>query len=370
MRLEKPNILAVDDTPANLIAIEAIFENVEVNLITASSEVMALEKLGATEFALALLDAQMPGIGGLGLAKRMAEDPATEDTPVIIVTAMHKEKGLIQKGYESGAVDYVLKPFDPDILRAKAMAFVRLYLHRKELEDATREQLHIRDKFLSHVSHELRTPLNAASQFLQIIEGRMAGPISEQQEEFLTAAIRNIDDMSSMISELMCVIRSENDKMPFDVEPVSIGHIARSATMLLPKGAEIYIEDDIPMAIGEPRRLRQIFGNLIENASFYGGGAKRVSVVTDRDNQEMVRVTVSDDGPGVPVEMRESIFERMVQGADNEWESRRGLGLGLYLCRQMIEAMNGKIWVSEGLKGGADFCFTIPMIVLLSKRTA
>ena len=355
--MEKSKLLVADDTPANLLLMEAIFANSDVELVMVDSGTAALEALEADEFALALLDAQMPGMDGFEVAAEMAAnpDPQVAETPVIIITGMGTDKNLVEAGYESGAIDYLQKPIDPDILRAKTNSFIRIYECRKELQRAIEEQLKTRDKFVSHVAHEMRTPLNAANQFLQILSD---GELSGEQEGFLHAAMRNLGDMTSMIGDLMDIFKmgADDTEADMDLEKIDLERLVGEVLLVYPD-VELQFAENLPMVTGEARRLRQVLGNLLVNAQRYGGEGEKL--VTVKQDGEVVRVEVLDRGPGVPEALREKIFQRLEQGDATKWDSRKGLGLGLYICRRLLEAMGGKIWVEERPGGGAAFCFVI-----------
>ncbi len=244
-----------------------------------------------------------------------------------------------------------------------------------DLENTRREQLRVKDEFLSHVSHELRTPLAAAHQFVSLVCDRAAGEVNEDQDECLVVAVRNLRQLRVMIDDLLDATRADSGQLSAQREQTSLqavtGEIISSHTQIAASKDTVLtfdIPEDLPPVYGDPARLRQIVTNLVDNAIKFTPerGTVDVRAALSDDDPNMLQVDVIDTGQGVPSESLERIFERHHQEQSEEGTTRQGLGLGLYICRKLIELQGGRIWASSTLDEGSVFSFTIPLYSLAS----
>lgn len=239
-----------------------------------------------------------------------------------------------------------------------------------ELERARTEQIRLRDQFLTHVSHELRTPLAAMHQFLDILADGIAGALSDEQQLYVQRTLRNARQLEGMVAELLDAVRAETGKLAVTVQPVELaplvedavgGFAGRAADKRIRLGVEI--EPGLAAVRADPGRVGQVLGNLVDNALKFTpeGGEVRVSV-TAAAEPGYARVEVADNGPGVPAGDTERIFERLWQAeGSNPGGSRKGLGLGLHICRELVARQGGRIWVESSPGHGATFVFTLPL---------
>jgi len=238
-----------------------------------------------------------------------------------------------------------------------------------ELEQNRKEQLRLKDEFLSHVSHELRSPLAAVHQFTTILLDGLAGELKPEQHQYLEIILRNCRQLKAMIDDLLVVTRAEVGKVLVHLECASLADVVREITEALrAKVVEKHVELHTKLAVGLPRvwadpaRTRQVLVNLIENAAKFTPerGSIRVSAgIFDQDPAFAV-ISVADTGSGIKPENRKAIFERLFQESCGD-ESRRGLGLGLYIARDLVTRQGGKIWVESELGKGSTFFFTLPI---------
>jgi PAS domain S-box-containing protein len=241
------------------------------------------------------------------------------------------------------------------------------------LEQSRQDQMRFKDEFLSHVSHELRSPLTAIKQFTSILLGGVAGELNPEQREYQQIVLKNIQQLQSMIDDLLEVTRLETGKLTVEPERVSLANAVTDAFNTLrgtasAKGITLScaLPHDIPSAHADQTRLRQILIILLDNAIKFTpeGGAVSVRGGLLPEDPRILRVDVSDSGCGISVELADKLFERLYQVADPVHASRKGLGLGLYICKALVTRQGGHIWVEPRSPKGSTFSFTLPVFSL------
>jgi signal transduction histidine kinase len=242
-----------------------------------------------------------------------------------------------------------------------------------ELEQIRQDQLRVKDQFLSHVSHELRTPLTAIYQFVTILYDGLAGELNTEQREYLSIVLRNAKQLQNMIGELLEATRAEAGKLAIDPRRVVVAEtISETLNVLLTTAAAkgitlgADVPGDLPPVYADPQRFKQILTNLIENAVKFTPAHGKIWVGARPYNQDpgFVCVTVSDSGCGISKEGAERIFERLYQEERTLETNRKGLGLGLHICNELISRHGGRIWVESDLGKGSTFYFTLPVFSL------
>jgi PAS domain S-box-containing protein len=241
------------------------------------------------------------------------------------------------------------------------------------LEQSRKDQMRFKDEFLSHVSHELRSPLTAIKQFTTILLGGLAGELNKEQREYQEIVLKNIQQLQSMIDDLLEVTRLETGKLTVEPDSVSVSDAVTDTLNTLQgtaraKGVTLSCDlpPDLPAAYADQTRLRQILIILLDNAIKFtpDGGAVHVQVRVLPGDPRFLLLEVSDTGCGISPEMTESIFERLYQASEPSGASRKGLGLGLYICKELVTRQGGKIWVKRQLQEGSTFSFTLPVFSL------
>jgi signal transduction histidine kinase len=245
----------------------------------------------------------------------------------------------------------------------------KLALSYAALDELRKQQLLIKDQILSNVSHELRTPLTAVHQFVMILLDGLAGELSSQQSEYLEIVRRNVEQLTNMIQDLLDATRAEAGKLSIDPSPVALDDVVtevvqtmRSRATELGISLEHEAVDTLPPVFADDARIRQILINLIDNALKFTPSGGRVTVQTALHDAAHAKVTVSDTGKGIPPDVVEKLFERLFQGARDSVTSRQGLGLGLYICRELVTLQGGQIEVESQPGRGSQFCFTLPLL--------
>jgi signal transduction histidine kinase len=366
---ERPAVLLVDDHPENLVALEAVLAPLDVNILQAGSGDDALRHLLASDVSVILLDVQMPDLDGFETAARIKQRQRTRDTPIIFLTAISSQHEHVLRGYSSGAVDYLAKPVDPDILRAKVSAFVELDAKTRQLErqgaalEAKSSELERvnseLEQFAYVASHDLQEPLRLVCGYLDLLMGGESGTIGAEEREYMRRAMAAAERMSVLIRDLLALSTAGSRTPPTGTadlaKALSIA-LENLAVTLAERGASVRAEP-LPDAKGDTDELVRVFQNLVGNAvKFAGDGPPTIRVWAERGTGEW-EVCVADDGVGMPTEETERVFG-MFERLDRDRSA--GSGLGLALCRKIIERHGGRIWLTSSAGEGTTVHFTLP----------
>jgi signal transduction histidine kinase len=361
-------LLLVDDLRENLVALEALVRDEGRQVFCAASGDEALSLLLDHDFALAIVDVQMPGMNGFELAQTMRSTERTKRIPIIFVSAAGRELDYAFHGYETGAVDFLYKPLDPHTVRSKVNVFVELFRQRVALQAAHAElerAVRMRDDFMSMVSHELRTPLNTL--FLQAQLRRrffdQPAPDIGRLKQVVERDERQIRSMIRLIDDMLDVSRMRTGRLAIVPQPCDLAELA---TRVIDSVAEQGQASGAPVRLDTPPhlpvecdefRIEQVLTNLLTNAFRYGPGHP----VHVRVAQEagMAVISVSDGGVGIAPDDQERIFDQF-ERADAARQAP-GLGLGLYIARQIVEAHGGRIEVRSAPGQGATFTVRLPL---------
>jgi hypothetical protein len=234
-------------------------------------------------------------------------------------------------------------------------------------------QVQFKDEFLSHVSHELRSPLTAIYQFVTILSDRLAGELNPEQDEYLGIVLTNVKQLQSMINDLLEVSRVQAGKLSIDLQCISVSDaIAYTVNTLhgaaTAKGVALSskMAPYLPLACADPTRIRQILIILVDNAVKFtpANGTVKIQVRVCEENPNFLVLEVSDSGSGISPDMTERIFDRLVQASDPALAGRQGLGLGLYICKELVTRQGGKVWATSEPGQGAVFSVTLPVFSL------
>ena len=391
LRKIEAKLLIVDDLPENLLALQSLIQGEDRTVFQASSADEALSLLLEHEFALAILDVKMPGMNGFELAELMRGTEKTKHIPIIFVSAVGREMDYAFKGYESGAVDFLHKPLSPYEVRSKVAMFVELYRHRKalslqleDLEAGRREQeallaelretqaelqkaVQMRDVFMSIASHELRTPLNGLIldvqlRKLRLQQGRDDAFTLDKLREMVARDERQIRSLTRLIDDMLDVSRIRTGKLSVRPQPADLGVLAGNvveslAAQFASAGSHIELEVEGPAPVlMDEFRIEQVLANLLTNALRYGDG-KPVSVRVKVED-DFVRAEVRDQGMGISEADQRRVFEQFERVAGTS--VAQGLGLGLFISEQIVQAHGGRIELSSRLGEGSCFTVVLP----------
>lgn len=360
-----PRILMVDDRESNLLALEAILEPLGVPLVRALSGKEALVQLLRGDFALILLDVQMPGLNGLETAELIKKRERSRDIPIILITAISREAAYVFKGYEHGAVDYLMKPVDPDILRAKVKVFIDLHRRGETIRQQAKllGQTEAREAFLAVVAHEMRTPLTAAKAQAQLALRQLPESEKSAAKKALQTISRQIDRLVKLVADLLDISALEDGRLALDLREFDLAAILpEQIERLGPLSPELSFSVDAPgplLVTGDRDRLDQVITNLVSNAVRYSPEGGKI-VIAARTDEAWLHLTVADQGLGIAKEKQSLIFERFgrAHGA-----SFGGLGLGLWITKGIVEQHHGRIWVESdpSQRPGSVFHVDLPL---------
>jgi signal transduction histidine kinase len=368
-------LLLVDDLAENLISLEALLKRDDLLLLKARSGEEALELLLVHDVALALLDVQMPGMNGFELAEFLRGSERTRHIPIIFVTAGTADAQRRFRGYEAGAVDFIQKPIEADILRSKAEVFIDLYQQRQQIAaqrdalDAAAKALKAadrrKDEFLAILAHELRNPVTALNAGIHLLKKHVttdrAVMVREKMEGQLT-------HLSRLIEDLLDISRITEGKVSLQKERIQLATIVRTAV----EASQTHIDNgghafsiDIPdKAVwldADHTRMAQIVSNLLNNAAKYTPDGGTI-VLSGHEIGDRCEIAVADNGVGIPADRQAQIFDMFAQLQDHHAQSSTGLGIGLALVRQLVQLHGGSIAVeSEGRGKGSTFTVSVPL---------
>jgi signal transduction histidine kinase len=330
--------------------------------VTASSGCEALRILLTIDFALILMEAELPGMNGFETAIVIKTREKSKNTPIILMSANHNEQ-FIYQGYGVGAVDYLLKPFDPYILRSKVSNFVDMYRKNQLCE---KEAIETRNEFLSLASHELNTPITSLKLQLQMIKKSLENgqdgilPI-ERFSKGVEASCRQVDRLINLIQIFLDVSRIQAGDLTYYHEDFNIqGLISevlnRYTELLNHTDCTINVINEIQAEVRwDKTRINHVLTNLLTNAIKYAPG--HIDLIVE-DDEEMIKLTVKDYGPGIAETKLTTIFDRYERATSDTNIS--GLGLGLFVVKQIVEGHNGKIEVKSALGEGTSFFVYLP----------
>jgi signal transduction histidine kinase len=382
-------ILVVDD--------EAYVFDLLVDTFEADYDVMrASEGLSALELAIArlpdliLLDVMLPGLDGYEICGSLKNTQQTMHIPIIFLTGA-ADSDAETKGLQMGATDFVSKPINSAALRARVTNQMNLkqaqdqllrstaqkylddlaaQMERSSAKDRARLlELQMKDEFLTHVSHELRAPLTAIYLFVSLMADRLAGNTTQQQDDYLVRTLDNVEQMKSMVDDLLDTASIRNGQVRLELQPVVIAEAFKYALNTLKKrAADKFISitekasEPLETVYTDRQRLKQILIILLENAVKFTPcqGAITVGWKAFAEDAGFVLIEVADTGCGIVPEACEVIFDRLYQ-TDSSDHGRMGLGLGLHIAKELVTMQDGSIWVESVVGKGSIFCFTLPV---------
>jgi two-component system, sensor histidine kinase and response regulator len=364
-------ILLVDDKPENLIALERVLAEPSLELVKAASGNEALKRLLTDDFACVLLDVNMPEMDGFETAHIIRQDEALEHIPILLVTAMHSAHSDILRGYAEGAVDYLLKPLEPPVVRGKVEVFVRLFQQRQLiahqallLEESNRKLSRVNaelDRFASVAAHDLKNPVSTMMACADLL---LLGKRPEAQRAELLERIRRQGARATeLIDDLLEYSRCGACAAPLAV--VDAGEVVERAAqnleaLIRKSGARLEIEP-LPLLRGDFGSLVRLFQNLIANAIIYRHPDRPLVVRIGGGRQgDDLAIWVRDNGIGIAPRFALEIFEPFKRGPAARSE-QAGTGIGLAISRKIVEQHGGRIWVDSEEGKGSTFVVALPV---------
>ncbi|PYY71391.1 hybrid sensor histidine kinase/response regulator [Pseudomonas jessenii] len=388
----KAKLLIVDDLPENLLALEALIKREDRIVFKALSADEALSLLLQHEFAMAILDVQMPGMNGFELAELMRGTEKTRNIPIVFVSAAGREMNYAFKGYESGAVDFLHKPLDIHAVKSKVNVFVDLYRQSKAmkeqvlaLEESRRDQetllkqlqntqleleqaVRMRDDFMSIVAHEVRTPLNGLIletqlRKMHLARNNAAAFTLDKMHAMVDRDERQIKSLIRLIEDMLDVSRIRIGKLSirptrFDLSTLVRDVLHNFSQQIDAAETSVTLDAEQPV-IGnwDEFRIEQVISNLLTNALRYGAKSPITVKVYSEGGQALV--DVQDQGIGISEENQKRIFQQFERVSAKH--AVAGLGLGLFISEQIVAAHGGTITVQSRIGEGALFRVCLPL---------
>ncbi|HEY1801881.1 MAG TPA: ATP-binding protein [Terriglobales bacterium] len=366
-------VLLIEDNPgdADLVRLRLVESESDVEVRCVDRLSAGLQHLGDESPTLVLLDLNLPDSHGAETFRKILSK--APGVPVVVLSGQDDEE-LALKAVHQGVQDYLVKGEFNSTQLARAMRYaIERQALLTSLDISRRQQLEFKNQFLSHVSHELRTPLTCIHQFVTLMLDGLTGPLVPQQTEHLETVLRSTNQLRSMIGDLLEATRVESGKIRVEPQCIAIGEVIHQVLSMLRAsaqnkeiGLEIGVDTRIPLAFADADRMLQVLTNLLDNAIKFTapGGSIMVKAFLLESDPDFVYISVSDTGRGINPEVKAMIFERLYQEPGTIDDSRKGLGLGLYITREIVSLHGGRIWVESEPGHGSTFTFTLPLFSL------
>lgn len=378
-------VLVVDDRPENLLAVEAVLEPLDLRILRANSGAEALRHLLVEDVAVILLDVQMPELDGFETARLIKARVRTSNIPIIFLTALNREIDQQLEGYGTGAVDFLAKPFEPDVLRTKVAVFADLYRQAKTIENQRRQlerRLEERDRaeaalvaqtvelersnaelerFAFVASHDLREPLQVVDGFLDLVEARHPAG-GREAAELIARAREGIHGMRALVDDLLTYAKASTGEQR--LEPIDLAalldHVRAEMAPEIDAAGAVVTVDPLPKVYGDRWQLGLMLAHLLQNGlKFRRGDQPEVHVGLTR-REDLWVVSVRDNGIGIDPAQVPRLFT--IFGRLHPRETYEGAGVGLAFCRRVVERHGGQIWLDSLPGRGTTVSFTLPVM--------
>lgn len=377
----RTKVLAVDDRKENLFALSNLLKDCSADLYTANSGAKALELMLEHDFALAILDIQMPEMDGFELAELMRGAEKTKAVPIIFVTAATDRTGFAFRGYEKGAVDFLVKPIDSMVLSSKVRVFIELDEQKRLLQEAkesAEDANRLKSSFLANMSHEIRTPLGAMIGFAELLEdGNISG---EEKSKYSKIIRKNGQALLRLIDDVLDLSKVEAGRLEVELISFSPVELFREILSLLQRTAEqkgITLKMDVDSSIPEsltsdPTRLRQILMNIIGNAIKFTAQGEVLfhAEMLESTQPPLLRITVRDTGLGIDEATAAKLFQPFIQADNSTTRKFGGTGLGLVLSKRLAQRLGGDVRLIQSTSGqGSTFEVLVEAVPLKGTGT-
>ena len=362
-------VLLIEDNPgdADLVRLRLVEGKSPMNVNCVNRLADGLACMTKEMPSVVLLDLNLPDSHGAETFRRVRDH--SPNVPIVVLSGQD-DQVLAEKAVHQGVQDYLVKG---DLSSKQLERAIRYAVERqgllRALEISQKQQIDFKNQFLSHVSHELRTPLTCIHQYVTLLLDGLAGPVAPDQSDHLKTVLKSVNQLHAMVRDLLEATRAETGKMRVEPRCVALGElIQQTIAMMRPTadekkiGLEVAVDQTLPLLYADPDRVLEVLINLVDNAIKFTppDGAVMVQACRVDADPGSVYISVSDTGRGISPESKSLIFERLYQDADSVDNNRSGLGLGLFICREIVRLHQGRIWVSSEPGMGSTFTFTLP----------
>ena len=366
-------ILIVDDSRENIISLKKVLEKNNFEVDTASSGEEALKKVLKRSYVLIILDVQMPGMDGFEVAEAISGYSKAKETAIIFLSAASSNIKLITRGYSSGGLDYITKPVDVNILLLKVKTFYRIYEQSRalnEMQNALLEEIEFRkeaerkkDEFISIASHELKTPLTSIKGYIQLLERSIDKGDIPTVKNRLYKVKDHIEKLNILVADLLDISKIESGKLKFNKKYFAIDPLLDNIIEVMqqshPDFKIVKTESVCENVFGDEMRIEQVIINFITNAIKYSPGTHEIQIFSRLCDGE-IYIAVKDFGIGMSKEHQQKVFGKFYRVEETS-ERFQGLGIGLFICQQIIQRHKGTIGVKSAPGKGSEFYFYLPL---------
>jgi signal transduction histidine kinase len=371
---EAPEIIVVDDVPANVRLLGGILRAQGYRVREYLSGPEALAAAAAAPPDLFMLDIMMPGMNGYTLCERLKADERFAATPVIFLSSLSETADKVT-AFGAGGVDYITKPFQIDEVHARVRTHLQVRRLQQSLEQQNRalaegnERLReletLRDSLVHMIVHDLRNPLTAINMFASLLETLERDHLSAKGRSYIGHIVKSAENLIELVSSVLDVSKMESGQLQLQLADCDLGALAEQVVARCEslRGARqiVFAPPAEPAVVtGDAGLLSRLLQNLVGNAlKFAPAAAGRVEIALE-PGAALVRCTIRDNGPGIPAEHQEKVFDKFWQGTAREQGHKYSSGLGLTFCKMVVEAHGGRIGVLSRVGEGSTFWFELP----------
>ncbi len=360
----KLQILVVDDEPGISSLLRDFLKTRDFEVQAAHNGAQALDLLAHSEIHMALVDLALPDMSGFEVVKK-ARQTAPDLVAVVMSDApLESYEELVQHGVE----EYITKPFDFDELSYlidKYEKYIRAVYYNKHLQERLRREQE-KSGFFSEAGHQLKTPIAVLKEFTHLFREGFGGGMSDKQSQYLECIDQNVDRLLYLVDNIEDLSRVDSGRWGIRLKKEDpqeiVSRVAGSWRPILERRNLQLSEEvagDLPLVQADGAAVDQVLFNLIDNASKYGPAGGTVTLRCFQTGDRFVRIEVGDQGPGIPENKREFIFQPFTRLPEHE--SAPGLGLGLTVAHGLMKSMGCELWLEGGGKAGNRFCLHLPI---------
>ena len=362
-------ILLVDDKEENLYSLESMLAEEGREILKASSGQEALRIALEEEIALILLDVQMPGMDGYEVADLLKSAKRTQKISIVFVTAISKERQYMLKGLNAGAIDYLFKPLDTDVTRAKVDTLLRIHQQQTEIEhmNARLRQLDAeKNFFLGMAAHDLRNPIGNIQTLAQLLKEEASERLSADEQTYLAMIATASKGMIDLLNNILDITKIESGQVSAQCEELNLMYLLQeciSNHKVAADAKEIHLSYSIRnehLRVKANRtQFMQILNNLVSNAIKYSHRKTEVEITAEMTIEGEMAIKIIDQGQGIPDDEQCKLFQPFTRTSVATTSGESSNGLGLCIVKRLVEGHGGRIWVDSKSGSGSTFAFTV-----------